>query len=358
MLDPDLTYDHLFLTCTEEIHSPLLPAGKAQLWNAIHQAIPPQPLVEAARLCVAERLEMSVAELQRAQASWSSAEEQRIYPQVAHDEASELAWRVIVTPWPASEPLEDVTSRLRAIARLLGFMPQMTFGVPAAREVSASLHTLIQLIETVPGWFWTLEMSRQSVDWLAEPPDSHTKAVLRWVLAEQDAVKCEPAPQPPAQPSAAVRVASPVIRELIDARDALAVLSSRPTAATQATQPDDAARRARSLAELALYRLLEAHAKTRGLFSLNARMPFHFGQHKAELDLYSGDLSVCIEVDGPHHFCGRDAYRRDRRKDALLQEHGIWIWRVLAEDVVERTDEVMARILHGVRIRGQARAMR
>lgn len=44
-------------------------------------------------------------------------------------------------------------------------------------------------------------------------------------------------------------------------------------------------------------------------------------------------------------------YRRDRRKDALLQRHGMWVLRVLAEDVALRIDEVLDHVLSAVRPR-------
>jgi very-short-patch-repair endonuclease len=39
------------------------------------------------------------------------------------------------------------------------------------------------------------------------------------------------------------------------------------------------------------------------------------------------------------------AYRRDRMKDYLLQEHGYWVIRFLAEDVVQRLDRVLDTVL-------------
>ncbi len=56
---------------------------------------------------------------------------------------------------------------------------------------------------------------------------------------------------------------------------------------------------ARSKAELALFWMLEQYPETRGLFRLNVLMPFRFGPRRAELDLYSESLALCIEVDGP-----------------------------------------------------------
>ena len=43
-----------------------------------------------------------------------------------------------------------------------------------------------------------------------------------------------------------------------------------------------------------------------------------------------------------------DAYRRDRRKDALLQEHGYFVLRFLAEDVGAKLDMVLDAILRAL----------
>jgi very-short-patch-repair endonuclease len=52
-----------------------------------------------------------------------------------------------------------------------------------------------------------------------------------------------------------------------------------------------------------------------------------------EVDFLSRDLRVAVELDGPQHLSDPVAYRRDRRKDRLLQEQGYLVLRFLAEDV-------------------------
>ncbi|HEY6351460.1 MAG TPA: DUF559 domain-containing protein [Candidatus Angelobacter sp.] len=54
-------------------------------------------------------------------------------------------------------------------------------------------------------------------------------------------------------------------------------------------------------------------------------------------------------------FCGElgshdnpEAYRRDRRKDALLQENGFHVLRFLCEDVGKRLDEVLDAIIRAL----------
>ncbi len=51
-------------------------------------------------------------------------------------------------------------------------------------------------------------------------------------------------------------------------------------------------------------------------------------------------------VDGPHHLADVEAYRRDRRKDALLQENGYFVLRFLADDVGKQLDHVLDTLLH------------
>jgi very-short-patch-repair endonuclease len=78
--------------------------------------------------------------------------------------------------------------------------------------------------------------------------------------------------------------------------------------------------RARSASEAFLFRRLEFLPETEGRFALNQELPIPFdGWGNMEVDLFDADARVVIELDGGQHFSNRDAYRRDRRKDALLQ---------------------------------------
>ena len=53
---------------------------------------------------------------------------------------------------------------------------------------------------------------------------------------------------------------------------------------------------------------------------------------------------VAIEVDGAQHLDSVEAYRRDRRKDLLLQENGYLVLRFLAQDVGKRLDAILDTI--------------
>ncbi|WP_205744423.1 DUF559 domain-containing protein [Dyella sp. M7H15-1] len=63
-----------------------------------------------------------------------------------------------------------------------------------------------------------------------------------------------------------------------------------------------------------------------------------------EVDLLCADAKLAIELDGAQHLGDADAYRRDRRKDQLLQENGYFVLRFLAEDVGKRLDQVLDAI--------------
>jgi very-short-patch-repair endonuclease len=123
----------------------------------------------------------------------------------------------------------------------------------------------------------------------------------------------------------------------------------------RAEDAKELASRARSAAEQRLYELLQADPITSGLFELNVKMPFSFGPGRAEVDLACIELRVAVEVDGFHHFREFDAYRRDRRKDVLLQHQGYLVSRHLADDVMERASDVVRSIREVVKRRRRQR---
>jgi hypothetical protein len=64
-----------------------------------------------------------------------------------------------------------------------------------------------------------------------------------------------------------------------------------------------------------------------------------------EIDLLCADSRPIVEVDGAQHLADPVAYRRDRRKDQLLQENGYLVLRYLAEDLAQELDSVLDGIL-------------
>ncbi len=107
--------------------------------------------------------------------------------------------------------------------------------------------------------------------------------------------------------------------------------------------------RARSASEAFLYRRLETLPGTKGRFNLNVRVPIPFdGQSQMEVDFVNEALRMVIELDGPQHLSDADAYRRDRRKDRLLQQSDYLVLRFLAEDVGRDLDGVLDSILQSL----------
>jgi very-short-patch-repair endonuclease len=114
----------------------------------------------------------------------------------------------------------------------------------------------------------------------------------------------------------------------------------KPTAEAQGVD------RARSASEAFLYRRLETLDQTKGCFALNASLPIPFAsQGRMEVDFLCEKASLVIELDGGQHLGDAEAYRRDRRKDSALQEHGYLVLRFLCEDLGKRLDEVLDAIL-------------
>ena len=104
--------------------------------------------------------------------------------------------------------------------------------------------------------------------------------------------------------------------------------------------------RARSASEAFLFRRLETLPETAGRFRLNVELPIPFdAEGRMEVDFVCAQSRMVLEIDGAQHLADADAYRRDRRKDALLQQHGYFVLRFLAEDVGKQLDEVLDTVL-------------
>jgi very-short-patch-repair endonuclease len=109
-------------------------------------------------------------------------------------------------------------------------------------------------------------------------------------------------------------------------------------------QTEHGARRKRSSSDA--WKLLP---ETKGRFRVNAGLPIPFdGLGRLEVDLLCGDARVAVELDGAQHLADPVAYRRDRRKDQLLQENGYFVLRFLAEDVGKELDRVLDTILRAL----------
>ncbi len=109
---------------------------------------------------------------------------------------------------------------------------------------------------------------------------------------------------------------------------------------------------ARSASEKFLYKRLESLSTTGGLFRLNVCLPIPFNDHsEMEVDFLCAEKCLVIELDGDQHLADKAAYRRDRKKDALLQENGYLVMRFLATDLGENLDTVLDSIQRVVAVR-------
>jgi superfamily II DNA or RNA helicase len=116
-----------------------------------------------------------------------------------------------------------------------------------------------------------------------------------------------------------------------------------------ATRPNTDHERARSASEAFLFHRLESLPDTAGLFRLNVKLPIPFdGWSEMEIDLYCAKLKLAVEIDGPQHLSNPVAYRSDRRKDAMLQEHGRYVLRFLSEDLGKNLDVTLDAILRAI----------
>jgi len=120
-------------------------------------------------------------------------------------------------------------------------------------------------------------------------------------------------------------------------------------AACSASTGAQGVERARSASEAFLFRRLETWRETAGRFRLNVELPIPFDDRgQMEVDFLCADARVAVELDGSQHLGDPDAYRRDRRKDALLQENGYFVLRFLAEDIGKNLDQVLDSIVRAL----------
>ena len=155
----------------------------------------------------------------------------------------------------------------------------------------------------------------------------------------------------PAQPAWKRDYSGSVRRLAVDGVDAS--LASLFVHAARPLTPDaEVVDRARSATEAFLFRRLETLPQTRGRFRLNAVLPIAFdGLGQLEVHLLCDDAPgtrIAVEIDGDQHLADPAAYRRDRRKDLLLQENGYLVLRFLAQDVARDLDRVLDTLLRAL----------
>jgi hypothetical protein len=241
---------------------------------------------------------------------------------------------------------EDDTSRIAAAL----FQPRppsaaavvrSVFGDDSEPSALRALRAAIALLPRPVDWLLVVDRQEQlpalvwMLDSLASPAFtlSVREPAWRWLVehAPRAAARCAPRhlAEAPAAPS------RPPIGLLRDrARQALAAALADPGLEGQAM----------SAAEAFLFAVLERRPSTAGRFVLDGRPGFPFGTGPCRVDLLAAADRVALEIDGPHHFADHDAYRRDRRKDLLLQRHGYAVLRVLALDVVDRLETILESV--------------
>ena len=116
-----------------------------------------------------------------------------------------------------------------------------------------------------------------------------------------------------------------------------------------ATRDNNDDERARSASEVFLFQRLQPLAETTGLFQLYTKVAIPYdGWSEMEIDLFCAELKLAIEIDGPQYLSDPAAYRRDCQKDALLQEHGCYLLRFLAEDLGKHLDATLDAVLWAI----------
>lgn len=257
------------------------------------------------------------------------------------DELGPTARLALLSEWYTATP----------VLALVAVTPE---GLAQAVQLASDVHRLSIVLMTVP----------QSLERLLEAQKPRVRALLQEAVIRAPEPQGEPSsvgstePQRSAPSAGAMDVASPSAQDA-EALQELARESYRQAReASERGEPHtrERADRARSEAERFLYALLQRSQVTRGLFALNVLLPFQFGNRRLEADFAARSLYVVLEVDGYYHFTDAEAYRRDRRKDLLLQQHAYLVARFLADDVLAQPDEVVRQIEQLVIARRAARA--
>ncbi len=220
---------------------------------------------------------------------------------------------------------------------------------PETAWIETAARSLAGLAEVQPRLTLALALPTDALDaYEREAPDSRARVLIhegRLHVPSLDGAEVGQrlAETPP-------ELARSVERLVADgASDELVELFQEAARATEQPEPDD---RARSEAERFLFERLESLPGTAGLFELNGTLDVRFGPSRPlEVDLLARALRLAIEIDGHYHFQDLDAYRRDRRKDFELQRQGFLVLRFLADDVVERLEEILDTIMTATALR-------
>ena len=259
---------------------------------------------------------------------------------------------------------------LRVVVALSGLIPEQVWPAillaqdesraDSARWLAKAIGTATALVVRLPQLLVAVAAPEAAADaYLRSEPESQALALFRegWIdIPVLDEAAVDQQIQDAQVPMEMAASAIPRVTALGADEGLVSLLSEAARGLANLHEADEASvDRARSAAERFLHELLESHPTTAGLFELNGRLDFRFGNRPAEIDLLARRLHVAVELDGSHwHMRDLDAYRRDRRKDWELQRHGYLVLRFLAEDVIGRLEEILDIILEAVRCRRQS----
>jgi very-short-patch-repair endonuclease len=285
------------------------------------QSVSAVRLLREARRAIAEVAGRNIDSIDASLAARTSAERAQWLDELSagRPEINVAAWVLITfaTRRPldmttAPLPLQDVAAALIALAGPLAILVATPLSPPTADALLAS----IRLAATLAARFTRLPVC------LAAP-----RPALDEVLA-----------------SVAESVSIAMARQgLID------VVADREQSVAQPTGTDTVSGRSR--AERCLHEALNRDARTRGRFALCTSLPVVFSERPAEVDLYDAELQLAVEIDGWYHFQDPESYRRDRRKELVLQRAGIFVMRFLEQDVWDRLHYLVDQVADAVTFR-------
>ena len=222
--------------------------------------------------------------------------------------------------------------------------PSLLLTASTYEEILEGGKTLVGWVEAVPQLTNVIVVTPEIWQaYLDRAPASRTKAILREGVQELPVTDSAMAAESLGRALGKTVPLSKVLPEGIDAPllHAVQELAQVTSRCPQTEAENDLAR---SQAERTLFEFLERWPETAGRFAQNAQLDFQFGPRAAEIDLFSREARVAVEIDGYFHFQSDDAYRRDRAKDWELQRRGFLVLRFLANDILPRIDEIRDRI--------------
>lgn len=253
--------------------------------------------------------------------------------------------------WLQEDDLPAITQGFTIVEQLLGgqAVPGLLIDLSAPAIVAESVSViglLSKLVEMLPRLPICLSLTNiQSESFLTQLPESRAMAMVRSGLLEIN---------PPESRLLKSWLCDRNITDPIRQQTILKITDqygSTPDfleAVVELTQPsvDQGIEQQhyRSQSERFLFQCLEGRPQTTGKFQVNRTLDIRFGNRPMEVDFFAADTKIVIEIDGYYHFQSPDNYRRDRRKDVELQQHGFLVLRFLADDVVSHLEEILDTI--------------